>query len=85
MSIDLVAFKIILLFINPFAVELSVWMGVRGCRCPSSSRVFRIGTAVLAFKNRAPSLAWAADDMTFLTIVDMLRTAPLLGVGFGVA
>ena len=79
MSIDLVAFAIILLLMRPCAVELSVWMGVRGCGCPSSSRVFRIGTAVFAFKNNAPSSASAADDMTCLRMVDRLSTAPLFG------
>ncbi len=79
MLIDLVAFAIILLLIRPCAVELSVWMGVRGCACPNSSRVFRIETAVFTFKNNAPNSASAADDIMFLMIVDRLTTAPLFG------
>ena len=30
---------------KPSAVELSTWIGLAGCGCPSSSRKVRIGTA----------------------------------------
>ena len=79
MSIDFVAFDMILLLINPSAVLLSVCIGVSGCGWPISSSVLRVGTAVFALMNRAPNSASAADDMTFLIICEMLRTAPLFG------
>ena len=84
MSIDFVAFAMILLLINPFAVELSVWIGVRGWGCPISLSVFRIGTAVRALRKRAPSSASAAEDITLRMIFDTFNTAPLLG-GFSVS
>ena len=38
-----------------------------------------MGTAVLSFKNNAPSSTSAADDITLRMIVDRLRMAPLFG------
>ena len=38
-----------------------------------------MGTAVLTFKNNAPSSASYTDDITLLMIVDRLRTATLFG------
>ncbi len=78
MSMALSAFGKILLVSSACAVALSVCIGVRGCGCPSSLSVCLIETAVFALINRAPSSASAADDMTALTICEMLRTAPLL-------
>ena len=80
MLIDLVAFDIILLLMSPWVVLLSVWTGVRGWGWPSSSSVLWAGMAVLELRKRAPNLASAADDMTCLIMLEMLRTAPLLGV-----
>jgi hypothetical protein len=54
-------------------------MGVLGCLWPISARSWRIGTASLALMYSAPSSASAALDMTALSILEMLRTAPLLG------
>ena len=78
MSIAFNALGIILLVRRSFADLLSVWIGVRGWGCPSSSRVCRMATAVFALMNRAPSSASAADDITAHIICEMLRTAPLL-------
>ena len=72
----------ILLLTRSSAVLLSVWMGIGGCGWPISSILLIMGTAVLAFKNNAPSSASAADDITLRIIVYRLRTAPLF-VGFG--
>ena len=77
MSMAFNALGMIWLVSRSFAVLLSVWIGVRGWGWPSSSRVWRIDTAVFAFRNRAPSLASAADDMTARMICEMFRTAPL--------
>ena len=44
---DLYAFEIIVLWIRPFSVELSVVTGVFVCLWPISSSVTRRGTAAL--------------------------------------
>ena len=59
-------------------VELSVWMGVRGCGCPISLIVCRIDTAVLVLMNSAPNSASAADDITAFIICKIFNIAPLL-------
>ena len=64
---------------TPQAVVLSVWMGVLVCLWPISARSWCIGTASFALMYSAPSLALAALDMMALSILEMLRTAPLLG------
>ncbi len=61
-----------------WAVELSVWIGVQGCRWLSSWRVWRIDRAVLALTNNAPISASAAEDITVRMICDILRTAPVV-------
>ena len=78
MSMALVHCGWMLLLTAPNAVVLSVWMGVLGCLWPISVRSWRIGTASHALMYSAPSLASAALDMTALSILEMLRTAPLL-------
>ena len=71
-----------LLSMRPSTVLLSVWMVVCGCGWPRSLSVLCMGTAVLEFKNNAPSFAAAADDITLQMVVDRLSTAPLIGGGF---
>ena len=63
----------------PSAVELSVWIGVLGCLCPISSKIFLILTPFFALINNAPSSASAADDMTALMISATFKMAPLFG------
>ena len=65
------------LFTIPTVVELSMWMGVGGCGCPSSSKVRHITLASFAFKNKAPSSASAADAATNLRIVQRTWIVPL--------
>ena len=79
MTIGLVEFSTILLLMRSYDVLVSVWMGIRGCRWPSSLSVLSMGTAVLVFKNNAPSSASAVDEITLRIIVDRLRMAPLFG------
>ena len=78
MSMAFNAFGRILLVSSACAVELSVWMGVRGCECPNSSSVHRMDTAVLALMNSAPNSASAADDITAFMICEIFSSAPLL-------
>ena len=78
MSIDLDDFGIIVLWIRPCAVELSVVTGVFGCLWPISSSVMRRGTAALRLYNRAASSDLEADDMTCLMTDDNVTMAPLL-------
>ena len=68
-----------LLLTMPSAVVLSVYIGVGGCLCPISSSVVLAGTAFLQLMKSAHSSASAADDMTALTILDIVVTAPLFG------
>jgi hypothetical protein len=78
MSMALVRRGWMLLLMTPNAVVLSVWMGVLGCLWLISVRSWCSGTALHALMYSAPSLASAALDMTALSILEMLRTAPLL-------
>jgi hypothetical protein len=57
---------------------LSVCKGVGGLGCPNSSSIVRSTVPSLAFKNTAPIYASAADDITCLRTVLMMRMAPLL-------
>ena len=61
------------------AAELSVCMGVLGCGCPNSSRVFLAGTASLAFMYIAPISASHAEDITARMICHNVSTGPLFG------
>ena len=78
MSKDLMALLTMTLFVNPAAVELSVWMGDLGCGHPISSSVVRIGTIFLAVMYSATSSASAADAITGLMISAIVKTATLL-------
>jgi len=51
---------------NVCAVELSVWMGVRGCGCPISSSVCRMDTAVLVLMNSVLNLWLTSKSMNRL-------------------
>ena len=62
------ALLIMLLFVNPTAVELSVWIGDLGFDHPISIRVLRRGTIVFAVMYRAASSASAADAITYFII-----------------
>ena len=64
MSNDLLRLRLIVRFIIPFAVLLSVWSGTGSCLCPSSSRVVMNGIASCAFMNRPPHSASDADANT---------------------
>ncbi len=79
MSMALVRCGWMLLLTTPNEVVLSVWMGVLGCLWPISVRSWRTGTASHALMYSAPSLALDALDVTALSILEMLRMAPLLG------
>ncbi len=60
------------------AVELLVWMGVRGCGCPISLSVCCMDTVVLSLMNSAPNSASVANDITAFKNFEMFNTAPLL-------
>ena len=52
-----------------YAVLLSVFNGVGGCRCPRAIKAFRIGIIFCAFKNKAPVSASAADATTWRSVL----------------
>ena len=66
MSMALVRFGCILPLTTPSAIELSVCSGVGGCRCPISSRIILMYTALQAIMYNAASSASVADDMACL-------------------
>ena len=63
----------------PFAVELSVCIGVGGFGCPISVSMFLRWTAPFALMKIPPSYASDAEYITALMICDMLRVAPFFG------
>lgn len=65
----------------PTVVELSIWIGVAGCRCPNSWRVSLMIFASFALKNNAPNSASAADDATNLNNVHRTWIAPFNTMG----
>ncbi len=82
MSIILNCFGTMILFVTPTAVQLSVWIGLRGCGHPMSMRVCRWGTILQAAIKSAASSALAAKAMINLMMFASVRTLPLKrGVG----
>ena len=87
MLISLDRLCLMVLLMNPIAVEFSTCIGVGGCSWPISWRAMRIGTASFAARNAASTSASIADDMTALMIFARTWTAPFSGgglqLGFG--
>ena len=79
MSKDLMALLMMVLFVNPAAVELFVWMGDLGCCHPISSSVFCIGTIFLDVRYSAASSDPSADSITGLMIFAIVKIAPFSG------
>eukprot|EP00957_Ditylum_brightwellii_P153586 11689114-Ditylum_brightwellii.AAC.1 len=63
----------------PFAVVLSVMIGVNGCGCFISSRAVQSSSPFSAFAYSAPILDSAAKAMTFLISLQMLWTGTFKG------
>ena len=81
-SIDLLLCWMMVLFITPSAVKLSVWTGDGGCFRPILMIFWWTRIIYLAGIYSAPISASAADDITNLMIWAILRTAPFhLGAG----
>jgi hypothetical protein len=80
MSIAFVRFCFIVPLLYPVAVVLSVSNGVGGCGCPNYSNVVRRTAPYLAFIKTAPISASAAEDITCLRIVLMIKIAPLVSL-----
>jgi hypothetical protein len=64
----------------PVAAVLLVCSGVGGCGCPISSNVLHKVFASFAFRNTDHIAASAADDITFLRIVLMIKMTPLVSL-----
>ena len=77
MSISLNRFCLMVLLANPSAIELLTWRGVAGCVWPILRRVVRIGKASWPLMKVAPILAWAAETMKFLMVLETLKMGPL--------
>ena len=72
---------LMVLLMNPIAVEFLTCIGVGGFSWPISWRAMCIGTASFAARNAAPTSASMADDMTVLMIFARTWTAPFSGGG----
>ena len=68
MSNALLCLRLIVRFMIPFAVLLSVCSGIGCCLCPSSSSVVMNGIASCAFQNRLPHSASDADPIAAFII-----------------
>jgi hypothetical protein len=82
-----VRFCFIVPLLYPVAVVLSVSIGVGGYLCPSSSNVVRRTAPSFAFMKTAPISASAAEEITCLRTLLMIKIAPLVSffVGAGAA
>jgi hypothetical protein len=70
-------FCLIVLFIIPKAVELSILNGVAGCVCSNSVRVNLSGALLSAFLKHAPNSDYDSYASTFLMTTDTLRIESL--------
>jgi hypothetical protein len=77
MFIMLDRFGTMVLFVTPTAVELSVWIGLRGCSHPMSMRVCWWGTILWAAIKSVASSALVAKAITNLMMGKFGRTALL--------
>ena len=77
MSIDLVAFGVILLVSTLCAVELSVCIGVFGYGCPILTSVVWMGTVNFSLVKSASNSGSATELITALMICEILRMASL--------
>jgi hypothetical protein len=67
---------LIMLLTIPTVVVLSMCIGVGGCVWPSSARMSHKTLASCAFKKSAPSSTSAAEAVTSLRMVHVIRMAP---------
>ena len=72
---DLILRWMMVLFTTPAAVKLLVWIEDGGCFQPIYINVWQMGTIYLSLMYSAPSSASAADDITNLMILAIVRTA----------
>jgi hypothetical protein len=64
----------------PITAALSFCRGVGGCGCPISFNVVHFFFASFSFRNTDPISAYAADDITCLRTVLMIKMAPLVSL-----
>jgi hypothetical protein len=73
-----VRFCLIVPLLYPVAVVLSVSIGVGGCVCPNSSNVVLRTAPSFEFMKTAPISASAADYITCLRTLLMIKIAPFV-------
>ena len=76
MSMAFVCLGCTLQFVTSSAIKLLVCSGVGSCLCPISLSMILMYTALRAIMYRPVSLASVADDITYLIMCAMLKTAP---------
>ena len=69
-------------FTIPTAVELSMWIGMGGCVCPSSDKINRTTFDSCMLRKYTPSSASAADAATNLRVSHVNKLFPLSLIGF---
>jgi hypothetical protein len=78
MSVAFVRFCLIVPLMYPVVVVLSVSIGVGGFSFPNSSNVVPRTAPYFAFMKTAPASASAADDITCLSTLPMIKIAPFV-------
>jgi hypothetical protein len=73
-------FFLIMALLYPLANVLSVFNGVGGCGCPISSNVVCKIFASFALRKTDHISASAADDIAYLRILMIIKTAPLVSL-----
>ena len=82
MSNDFMELLIMVLFVNPSDIELSVCIDELGCGHLILVRVLRRGTIVFSVMYRSVSLAYVADAIAYFIIYKMVNIGSL-SFGFG--
>ena len=77
MSVVLVHFDCTLPLMTPSAIELSIFIGVDGCLCPSASSMIWMYTTSCAIIYKPGNCASVADSITCLMLCAVLRMATL--------
>ena len=77
MSVAFDHFFLMVSMAKPLAVELSTWIGVAGCGCPSLRSKVRIGTASWPLMYAEPISVSAAESIPFDIICEMEWMGPL--------
>ena len=77
MSVDSVSLCLMILFMIPYAIELSLIISVAGCGSTMSLSVILSASNYLELYNNAPHYAFADNDIMIQMIVNMTIIVPI--------